>query len=135
VAEDKFEILKDGLRRFNESRRTSELFADDIVWDFSGFRGWIEDKEYVGIDAFQAQMDRWMGAFETWEFDVTEMHDAGGDDVLVIGVQRGVVKGSGAVVEMPFCQIFTRTDGMLTRIRIFADNDDAYAAAGVERPA
>jgi ketosteroid isomerase-like protein len=109
----------------------TDFFADDVEWDFSGFQGWIEDSYYYGRDGFNAQMQRWTEPFEDWSFQIDEMTDLGGDDILALGVQRGRLKGSGAVVDMPFGQIWTVRDGKLARIRIFANHEDARAAAGV----
>jgi ketosteroid isomerase-like protein len=130
----KLELARTGLRDFLRDNRANDFFADDMVWDFSGFRGWVEDTEYHGPHGFDEQMARWTAPFDDWAMEITEMIDAGGDDVLGIGVQRGHLKGSGAVVEMPIAQIWTIRDGKLTRIRMFVDAPDAYRAAGIEPP-
>ena len=115
--------------------RATPRFADDVVWDFSGFPGWVEDTEYHGKDGFDAQMERWTEAFDEWSMEVTDVVDAGGDDVLVVGIQRGVMKGSGATVEMPLANLVTVEDGKLKRLRMFMTAEDAYAAAGIQPPA
>jgi ketosteroid isomerase-like protein len=132
---DKFQLVRDGIAEFERTGRAGDYFAEDFVWDFSGLEGWIEEHEYYGRAGFDEQMAKWTQPFESWSWDLHEIVDAGGDDVLVIGTQHGILKGSTQPVEMPLAQIFTIRDGQLTRIRLFARADQAYAAAGVEPPA
>jgi ketosteroid isomerase-like protein len=134
MSRDKFEVIRAGLAEFERTGRASEDFSDDFVWDFSGFEGWVEDEEYRGRDGFDQQMARWTEPFESWSMELGELIDAGGDDILGIGVQRGVLAGSTAAVEMPIAQIWTIRDEKLIRIRIFAQPEHAYAAAGLAPP-
>ena len=130
MAADKVQLARTWLKRFMETMRANDVFSDEFVWDFSGFRGWVEDDVYLGREAFDAQMTRWTEPFDDYTIEFTEIIDIGGDDLLALGVQRGRLKGSGAVVEMPLGQIWTITGEKLTRIRIFADDRDAREAAG-----
>lgn len=109
----------------------SGSFTEDVVFDFSGFQGWIEDSHYVGLEAFNAQADRWTDPFREYTLEISELTDVGGDDVLAIGVQRGLMKDGGALVEMPAAQIWTLRAGSVTQIRMFASAEDARAAAGL----
>jgi ketosteroid isomerase-like protein len=134
VPRDKFEVFHEGLAQFESTGEAPESVADGLVLDLSAFDGWMEEPEYHGREGFNDQMARWRAPFETWSMHVTEVLDAGGDDVLVIGTQRGVLAGSPTPVEMPLAQIFTVRDGAVHRIRMFAKAEHAYAAAGVEPP-
>jgi ketosteroid isomerase-like protein len=131
---DKFVVARAGLAEFERSLRTSDFFAEDVVWDFSEMEGWIEDSEYHGRVAFDAQMARWTEPFESWSWELSQLIDAGGDDILAVGVQRGVLKGSGTAVVMPIAQIWTVRDGKLRRIRMFLEPAHAYRAAGLPAP-
>jgi ketosteroid isomerase-like protein len=131
---DKFAVARAGLADFARSLRTSDFFAEDVVWDFSEMEGWIEDSEYHGRAEFDVQMARWTEPFESWSWEPSELIDAGGDDILAVGVQRGVLKGSGTAVVMPIAQIWTVRDGKLRRIRMFLEPAHAYRAAGLPAP-
>ena len=135
MATDKLELARTVLEEFSATQRASDWFADDVVFDFSEFRGWIEESEYHGRNGFDQQLERWTAPFDSWAIEVTDLRDPGGDDVLVVGVQRGVVKGTGAVVEMALADVVTIRDDKIVRIRIFAAAEDAYEAAGLEPPA
>jgi ketosteroid isomerase-like protein len=131
---DKFEDARAGLAEFNRTQRASDFFADDFVWDFSEFEGWFEDREYAGREGFDSQMARWTEPFESWSWELSELTDAGGDDILAVGVQRGLLKGSASTVEMPIAQIWTIRDGKLRRIRMFLKPAHAYRAASLAPP-
>jgi ketosteroid isomerase-like protein len=131
MSTDKMELARVALGEFMRTMRANEFFADDLEWDFSGFRGWIEDSAYHGAAGFDEQMRRWTEPFEEWTMQIDELIDLGGDDILALGWQRGTLSGSGAAVEMPLGQIWTVRDGKLGRIRIFANHEDARAAAGL----
>src|SRR5215216_947051 len=100
MSRDKLEMASRALTEFTRTLRSTSDFADDFVWDFSAFEGWIEAPELHGREAFDEQMDRWTEPFESWTMEISQMLDAGGDDVLGVGVQRGVMTGGGTI-EMP----------------------------------
>jgi ketosteroid isomerase-like protein len=70
----------------------------------------------------------------SWNWELSELTDAGGDDILAVGVQRGLLKGSSSTVEMPIAQIWTVRDGKLRRIRMFLKPAHAYRAASLAPP-
>ena len=131
---DKLDLARAALAEFAKTGRASDYFADDFVWDFSGFEGWVEDVEYHGPEGFDAQMARWKEPFERWTMEITELVDVGGDDVLAIGMQRGILAGSSGVIEMPLAYIATFGGGKLRRMRLFARHEHAYEAAGLTPP-
>jgi ketosteroid isomerase-like protein len=128
---DKIELIGEAMPEFLETRRAGEAFADDLVWDMSEFAGWVEATHYVGLEAFNEQIARWTAPFSAWTVEYSELTDLGGDDVLALGVQRGTLKDSGAVIDMPLAQILTVRGGKLVRMRLFATHEDARRAAGV----
>jgi ketosteroid isomerase-like protein len=131
---DKFDVARAGLAEFERTQRASDFFADDFVWDFSEWEGWIEAPEYHGHAGFDEQMARWTEPFESWSWELSELIDAGGDEILAVGVQRGILKGSNAAVVMPVAQIWTVRDGKLRRARMFLEPVHAYRAAGLPAP-
>jgi ketosteroid isomerase-like protein len=130
---DKLELARLALEEFNRTQRASRYFADDVVWDLSGFEGWVEATEYHGPEAFDAQMARWTEPFASWSMEITDLIDVGGDDLLAVGVQRAVLEGSAATIEMPVAVIWTIRDDKVRRIRMFMRPEDAYEAARAPR--
>ena len=121
-------------RGYDHFERTGEPGSDDwspdFVWDMSTFRGWPEDREYRGREGFDRFMANWLESFDDWSIAVEELIDAG-DQVVVILHQRG--RSRSAEVEMRFAHVWTVRDGISTRAEMYADVDEALAAAGVQR--
>ena len=70
------------------------------------------------------------GTFEDWSIEVEEFYDAANQVVTVLR-QHGKAKHGGPEVEMRFAQVWTFRDGLLARMNMYADRDEALAAAGL----
>ena len=73
----------------------------------------------------------WMAAFDEWREEIEEMRDLG-SRVLVLSVQRGRGKGSGAEVEANYAVLYDVHGGKITAMRMFGDVAEALEAAGVQ---
>ena len=71
-----------------------------------------------------------MEAWEDWELELEALHDAG-DRVVALVHQRGTSKAAGMPVEMSFAQVFTLRDGKQSRMEMYSDRDEAFAATGL----
>ncbi len=127
------------IRRAYEHRQrvgdfNPELIAEDFVWDMSPFRDWPEQQTYEGIAGARRFIREWTAAFDDWNIEVEAIHDAGADKVVGILRQRGRSKTTGLQVDMVFAQLYTIRDGKQTRMEMYADPAEAFAAAGLEQP-
>jgi ketosteroid isomerase-like protein len=68
--------------------------------------------------------------FESWPEEI----QSNGDDVVIITMQKGVGRASGATVEKRLPQVWTVQNGKAVRWRIFKDRSEAMAAAGLVQP-
>jgi ketosteroid isomerase-like protein len=85
---------------------------------------------YHGHDGLRRLMADWVEGFEEWSYRAQEYIDAG--DIVVVHIRqwgRGV--GSGAPVEADNWLVYALEDGLITRVHIYSDRAQAYAAAGV----
>lgn len=106
-----------------ELDRALSAFADDVEWDARvGGR-------FHGPERVAEAVRRWTGAFADYEFEVRELIDAG-DSVVMVLRQVGRGKCSGAAVEMTMGWLYTLRDGKIISVRMFADREEALAAAG-----
>ncbi len=87
---------------------------------------------YEGAEGAGAFLEEWMGAWEDWELEVEELHDAG-DKVVAFVHQSGTSKAAGTPVEMSFAQVFTIRDGKQSRMDMYSDRDEAVEAAGLPK--
>jgi ketosteroid isomerase-like protein len=120
-------------RAYENFAATGELsgnFAPDFVWDMSTFRDWPERQTYEGVDGARQFLADWIGAWEDWELEVEQLVDAG-DQVVAVLRQSGRSKATGLPIDMRFAQLWTLENGVQTRMRMYAEPEEALRAAGV----
>ena len=131
MSAENVEIVRLG---YDEFLATGELVeritAPEFVWDMSTFHGWPERQTYEGPKGTREFLTDWVGAWEDWRREVRELIDAG-DDVVAILHQSGRSKTTGLEVDMDFAQVWTLKDGKQTRMRMYADPDDALREVGL----
>ena len=119
-------------------RRSLEAFRDGDVEgaialghpDIVGTRVDPDGAVFHGRDGILRLMADWMEGFEDWSYRAEEYVDAG-DQVLVHIRQWGRGAGSGVQVEADNWIVYAVEDGLITRLQIYSDRAQAYAAAGL----
>jgi ketosteroid isomerase-like protein len=131
MSAENVEIVRLG---YDEFLATGELVeritAPEFVWDMSTFHGWPERQTYEGPEGTREFLTDWVSAWEDWRLEVRELIDAG-DDVVAILHQSGRSKTTGLEVDMDFAQVWTIKNGKQTRMRMYADPDEALRAVGL----
>jgi ketosteroid isomerase-like protein len=129
MSQENVDNLRRGLEQFIATGEFTGPFAPDFVWDMSTFRGWPERRTYEGIDGARQFMSDWLEAWEDWQLEVEELHDAG-DHVVAVLRQRGR-SNAGLPVDMHFAQVWTFRDGAQARMRMYAGREEALEAVGL----
>ncbi len=81
-----------------------------------------------GQTEVRAYLEEWFTTFGDVHLDIEELMDVNGH-VLAVVRGSGWGKASGAEVTNRFCQLWTVSDGMPTRMREYATREEAFAAA------
>jgi ketosteroid isomerase-like protein len=131
MSRENLELLQRG---FEYVVRTGELLPEtvqpDLVWDTTTFSSMgMNMKKCVGLDEANRWLAEWSEAFESWALDVEEVFDAD-DQVVTFVRQHAKSKQGGPEVEMRFAQVWTFRDGLIARMEMYLDRDEALAAAG-----
>ena len=128
-------------------RRLYEAFKTrDNVWPFEVYDPEIEWEEsdagelvsagfepvYRGHDGVRAFWRQWLEAWESIDFRLDDLIDAG-DQVVALIWQRNRGRASGAVVEYEYAQVWTLRNGLVIRQRGFIDRQDALRAVGLAK--
>src|SRR4051794_24164823 len=87
-----------------------EWYTDDFVWDMSTFDGWAAKREYVGVDGLQEFMDAWTEKWEDWRFQVRDLVEAPGGQIVTILHQQGRAKPSGVDIDMTLASVWEFRD-------------------------
>jgi ketosteroid isomerase-like protein len=128
---ERIERIQRGYEALDSSDGSFENWHEDFVWDMSTFRGWPEAPQYHGVEGYQRFMQDWLEGFDHWQLEIERYYEAG-DHVVTICRQRGSAKASGANVDMRFGQVWTFRGDKVSRCALYADPDEALAAAGVD---
>ena len=82
-----------------------------------------------GHEDVNALVASWIGAWDHWREEIEEIRDLG-SRVLVLSVQRGRGKGSGAEVEARYAVLYELDGGRITSLRMYRNAAEALEAAG-----
>jgi ketosteroid isomerase-like protein len=110
--------------------RTMALCHPDVEWTAPE-----DGSVYRTREGVRERLEEWLASFDEYRFDVHRIVDCGGDEVLVVGVEVGRGKVSGAEARTPNHELLTIRDGMIVRIREFSDKRNALEAAGLREHA
>jgi ketosteroid isomerase-like protein len=111
-----------------------ELYAEDIVWDFSQTRRapLFMRPVYHGHEGVREAWRETVAAFGAVDFEVEDLRDTG-EQVLAVIHEREVGRASGVPVEATHFAVWTLAGGKVTRLQVIDDRDHALEAAGGTR--
>jgi ketosteroid isomerase-like protein len=106
-------------------------YADpDVEWWAPS--GWMEETLYKGHDGLRKLNSFFEQYFDSYEIDAQELIDVG-DRVVLLGYQRGVIRGSGDLVEQRSGWICEFRNGLGTRTWVYFSWEEALTTAGLQR--
>ena len=106
------------------------MFDPSIEWDMSGVAGWLEKRVYRGREV-SGFLRAWADSWQDWHFEVTDVRDAGGNQVFVAIHESGIGLDSQASVEQRRYFVVTIRGGRIAQVRMFSESPDALEAAGL----
>ena len=101
------------------------FYAPDAVWDVSSAGFGI----FEGVAAIRGFLEDWIGVYEEHEYKQEEGQDLGNGVLFVVASLGGRLVGSAGRVQERWGYTVTWADGMIVRVILSADIDEARAAA------
>ena len=101
------------------------FFAPDAVWDASA-QG---IGTFEGAAAIRNLLADWFGSYEEYETSVEENNDLGNGVAFTVTLQHGRLAGSLSAVQERWCYIGLWDAGVISRVIVRTDIDEAHAAA------
>ena len=95
---------------------------------------WIAPEDgatYRGREGVRKRYEEWFESFDDYRWEVQQLIDCGGENVLVEATEVARGATSGAEVRSTNYELLTFRDGMIVRIREFYDKSAALEAAGL----
>jgi ketosteroid isomerase-like protein len=105
-----------------------DILDDEVVWEVGFLK--IPDvgaSQYHGPAGVSEFFRHWVGPFDEWGYEATDVIDAG-DSVLVRINQWGRGKHSGATVASHFWEVLTVRDGKVVHVTHHFDKAEALEA-------
>jgi len=102
-------------------------FDPDVEWDGTNLPDGSVSR---GVAAVTEHVTRWADAWETWEVELEDVIDAGGDRVIAFVRERGRTK-TGLDVDERHSELYAVRDGRITYRKGFSDADEALRVVGL----
>ena len=127
MSRENVELVERMLERFHAGDAAAALayFSDDVVTDL-GERA--DFSVTTGRDALNRAIGGWVGAWEDWHEDVSEIRDLG-DKVLVLSTQHGRARSTGIELSQPYATLYEVRDGEIRSMTLYGTEEEAVEAA------
>jgi ketosteroid isomerase-like protein len=107
----------------------AEFWHPEINW--RAMEGALDDVgEMNGIEAARRYVQDWYDTFDDLTFELEEVCDVGGDQVVAVIHICGRAKLSGITTELRYAALYTLRDGKLARVREYATRSEALKGVG-----
>jgi ketosteroid isomerase-like protein len=129
--QDNIHLVRDVFHRWNTSGSPP---PDDLIApDFELHSRLAESNgvPYLGPGGVRAWVADLNDAYGSFRFELEELDEGPPGRVLAIGRIEVEGRGPGVGLEQPAAWLIDVRDGQLKRMQLFADQDEARAAAGV----
>lgn len=132
MSEENVELVRGMWDAWNRGDYEAALaaFAPDVEVEMR--LGTDLDGTYRGHDEFAKMIRSFWGTFGEFRSEPADVATSR-DEVVATVHHRGRGRTSGVEVEMTNWQVFTVRDGRIVRYRMYATQDEALAAAGLQK--
>ena len=107
----------------NDFEAALSAFEPDVEWDGTNLP---DGRVSHGLDAVVDHLTRWAAVWETWEVQVEQVIDAGGERVVAFIRERGCTK-AGLQVDERHSELYLVRNGKIAYRKGFSDADEALA--------
>jgi ketosteroid isomerase-like protein len=111
----------------NDFEAALSAFEPDVEWDGTNLP---DGKISRGLDAIVEHLTKWAEMWDTWEVELEQVIDAGGDRVIAFIRERGRTK-AGLEVNERHSELYTVRNGKIGYRKGFSDADEALNVAGL----
>ena len=130
MSDENVELVRKAVAAFSEGIDAPQPFlARDFVWHTAP--GWVEDADYVGIEAFRGFVSDWADTFKDFAFGAREVRAV--DDRVLVRLQvRGRGRDSNLPIDWEFGVLFSDfRDGTIGDAQAFMTWEAAIETVGL----
>ena len=111
----------------NDLEVALSAFDPDVEWDGTNLP---DGTVSHGLDAVMEHVTNWAEMWETWEVELEEVIDAGGDRVIAFTRERGRTK-AGLELNERHSELYAVRNGKIVYRKGFSDANEALDVAGL----
>jgi ketosteroid isomerase-like protein len=111
----------------NDFEASLGAFDPDVEWDGTNLP---DGKVARGLDAVVGHLTSWLEMWESWEIELEDVVDAGGDRVIAFTRERGRSK-TGLVTDERHSELYAVRNGKIVYRKGFSDADEALVETGL----
>jgi len=128
MSEENVAVVRGMLEAFVRSdvRGALAAFDPDVEWDGTNLP---DGKLAHGTDAVMEHLSTWAEMWETWEVELEDVLDGGGDRVIAFIRERGRTR-AGLELNERHSELYEVRNGLITYRKGFSDADEALRADG-----
>ena len=128
MSEENVAVVRGMLEAFLRSDLTRALaaFDPDVEWDGTNLP---DGKLAHGTAAVLEHISSWAEMWETWEVELEDVRDGGGDRVIAFIRERGRTT-AGLELNERHSELYEVRNGLITYRKGFSDADEALGADG-----
>jgi ketosteroid isomerase-like protein len=126
------QLVKEATDAYNRGGIEAALEYYDPNVEFITASEGIDDRVYRGHDGMREHYSLWREHFDDFHLDRERILDVDDSRVLVLGHQRGRIKGSDQKLQHEIAFAGEIRDGKVERVRIYLSWDEALKAVGLE---
>jgi ketosteroid isomerase-like protein len=133
MSQENVELVRRMIAAFNarEWDQALSLFAPNGEWH--AYMAALESRLYGGRAAIREMWHEMQDAFPDFTVEAEELNDFG-DRVIVSVAIRGTGKASGVESLIRFTQLYTLSEGQITRVEGFRERNEALEAVSLSEP-
>ncbi len=133
MSQGNVEVVRDMWAAYGDGDPQASLaaYADDAVWDDTEYRP--DGAAHVGREALADLVGKWREAWDwdTYNVEVEQLRDAGGDRVAVVLRETGRGRASGVELTNRWGQVTTVRGGKIVHTMVYRLPEEALEAVGL----
>jgi ketosteroid isomerase-like protein len=130
MSQENVEIVQKAFEVQDDPEKFFAMIDPHIVW--INYASSLEPKPYVGHEGILKWRESLVTDIQNFRMELTEIIDAGGDQVVTVNKMSGAGRASGLATEREFASVVTLLNGKLVRVQGFETRGQALEAAGLE---
>jgi len=130
MPQENVELVRRAIDSINRGRLALEDTADDFEMDWSNSVGPLKGV-YRGVEQVNEVFQSFREVWDRLRWDVQEVIDLDGGQVLIVNRVRMRGRTSNVEVEATGIQVWTIRDGKLASVKLYQSRADALEAVGL----